>query len=165
MGTGLAIAGITLAAGSGILGAKQTIEAGKIQAGEAEVAAEQEELGAVQREADRKARLASALASQNAASGAKGIAAFEGSPLSIMEADIEAEKEGTKRDIFQSELAAKSLRARGRMSKRMAEAQASLGLLGTAGSLGTQVGLATMGGGTSSGDGSGPTPGTGMGGR
>ncbi len=47
---------------------------------ESQIKSEQEDLGAKQREADRKERLAIALASQNATAGAKGVAAFEGSP-------------------------------------------------------------------------------------
>ena len=97
---------------------------------EAETAARQEELGAVQRESDRKQALARALASQNAAAGAKGIMAFEGSPLSVLQADIEAEEEATQRDIYQSKLAAMTARARGSIAKKQAYTQSAIGLLG-----------------------------------
>lgn len=98
-----------------------TIEAGKAQQREAETAALAEEAAGVSREADRKARLAQALASQNAAAGASGIAAFEGSPLTIMKADIAKEGEATQRDIFQTNLRARTLRARGTIAKRQAK--------------------------------------------
>lgn len=103
-----------------------TIEAGKAQQREAETAALAEEAAGVSREADRKARLAQALASQNAAAGASGIAAFEGSPLTIMKADIAKEGEATQRDIFQTNLRARTLRARGKIAKRQARTSGML---------------------------------------
>jgi len=108
---------------------QQTKAAGKIARGEAEVAAKQEELAAVQREGDRKARLAEALASQNAAAGAGGIAAFEGSPLTILQEDIKSEKRATERDVFQTELGAMTLRARGKIAERQARTAANIGLI------------------------------------
>ena len=109
-----------------ILSAAGTIEAGKAQQREAETAALAEEAAGVSREADRKARLADALASQNAAAGASGIAAFEGSPLTIMKADIAKEGEATKRDIFQTNLNARTLRARGRIANKQAQTSGML---------------------------------------
>lgn len=143
MGSPLAVAGASLFLGSSVLQGRQGVTAAKIQAGDSEIAAEQEELGAIQRETDRKARLSAALASQNASAGAKGIAAFEGSPLSILESDISSEKEATQRDKFMSELSAKSIRSRGKMGVKIAKAQSALGLLGSAGSLALQGGLAS----------------------
>lgn len=95
-----------------------TVQAGKAQEREAETAALAEEAAGVSREADRKARLAQALASQNAATGASGIASFEGSPLTIMKQDQARESEATQRDIFQTNLRARTLRARGKIAKR-----------------------------------------------
>ena len=103
--------------------------AGKIAQIESEVAASQIELGAVSREADRKGRLARALASQTASAGSKGISAFEGSPLSVLEADIQAEKTGTERDVFSSELESMTTRARGVIARKQASAGATIGLL------------------------------------
>ena len=54
---------------------------GDIARGEAEVAAKSEEAAGVQREADRKGRLAEALASQNAAAGAGGEMGSTSMPL------------------------------------------------------------------------------------
>lgn len=102
---------------------------GKIQRGEAEVAAKSEEAAGVQREADRKAQLAEALASQNAAAGAGGIAAFEGSPLSVMQEDVRRESIATERDVFQTKLTALTLRSRGKIAERTAKAKATLGLI------------------------------------
>lgn len=97
-----------------------TLEQGKAQRREAETQALAEEAAGVSREADRKARLSEALASQNAAAGAAGIAAFEGSPLTILKEDIKREQKATQRDIFQTQLAAKTLRARGKIAERQA---------------------------------------------
>lgn len=100
---------------------------------EGEVAAKGEELGAIQREADRKGRLAEAIASQTASAGARGIAAFEGSPLSVLEADIEKEQVATERDIFQTRLSALTKRTRGRLAEKTAKAGAAFSLLGDVG--------------------------------
>ena len=100
-----------------------TLEQGAAMRRESETAAQAEEAAGVAREADRKAMLAEALASQNAAAGAGGIAAFEGSPLTILQQDIKREQKATQRDVFQTELAAKTLRAKG----KIAEKQARLG--------------------------------------
>lgn len=108
---------------------QQTKAAGKIAQGEAEVAAKQEELAAVQREGDRKNRLAEALASQNASAGARGVAAFEGSPLTILQEDIRREEKATERDIFQTKLKTMTIRARGALARKQAKTAASIGLL------------------------------------
>jgi hypothetical protein len=103
--------------------------AGEIAQREAEVIAKQEELGAIQREADRKGRLAEALATQTAQAGASGIAAFEGSPLTILGESIKAEETATERDIFQTRLSALTTRAKGRVAKSISESRAGLSLL------------------------------------
>jgi hypothetical protein len=102
----------------------QRVTAAKIQEGEADVAAQQEELAATQREADRKNRLANALASQIAGSGTKGISAFEGSPLSILQGDIQAEERATERDVFQTKLSALTTRAKGKIRRKQITAKA-----------------------------------------
>ncbi len=106
-----------------------------IATGDLTIAAEQEELGAKQREADRKERLAIALASQNAAAGAGGIAAFEGSPLTIMKEDIRREQVATERDLFSSQLASMTARSRGKVKQAGLRSQSLL----TAGSAAAQV--------------------------
>lgn len=108
---------------------QQRKTAAKAAEGEAKVAAQQEELGAIQRETDRKSRLATALASQTASAGARGVAAFEGSPLAVLEEDIRREEVATERDIFQTRLAALTTRARGKIARKQLTAQARIGLL------------------------------------
>lgn len=90
-----------------------------LERGEAEIAAKGEELRLEQREADRKDRLASALASQNAMAGAKGVAAFEGSPLTILQDSIEREQLATERDAFSTSISNMALRSRARSRQRM----------------------------------------------
>ena len=102
---------------------------GSIARGESEVAAQAEEAAGVSREADRKSRLAEALASQNASAGASGIAAFEGSPLSVMKEDVRREKVATERDVFQTKLNTMTLRARGKIAERQAKTGANIGLI------------------------------------
>ena len=135
----MAIAGVALSAGSSLLQFSQQKSAAKVQAFEAETQATAEELGAQQREADRKSRLADALASQNARAGAAGIAAFEGSPLAILEADIEAERVATERDVFQTELRTRALRAGAKIRGKQIKKGAEFGLLGSAGQLAFQA--------------------------
>lgn len=91
-----------------------------IALGESNIQAEQQELGAKQREADRKERLSIALASQNALAGAGGIAAFEGSPLTIMKEDVRREKQATARDVFSTKLETMTTRTRGKVAKQSA---------------------------------------------
>lgn len=138
----LLVGGSILSAGSAVAGFQAQRTAAEIQRGEADVAAQQEELGATAREADRKGRLAAALATQNATAGAKGIAAFEGSPLSILEADIAAEAEGTERDIFATELSALTTRAGAKVREKQLKTGATIGLLGSLGQSAVSAGFA-----------------------
>jgi hypothetical protein len=131
----MAFAPLAISAGLSLVQAGQKRKAGEIAAQEAEFTAGQVELGATQREADRKEVLARAMASQTASAGARGISAFEGSPLSILEADIAAEETATERDIFTSELEAMTLRARGQVAKQAAKTSAFTGLVGDFASL------------------------------
>lgn len=105
---------------------------GKIQQEELKAQATQEELAGKQREADRKGRLAQALASQSASTGARGIAGFEGSPLTILEEDISREETATERDVFQTQLAARTLRTRGKVARKQANLAATMGLIESA---------------------------------
>lgn len=119
-----------LAAGASLLGASQQVSAGQIAQIEADVESKQIETAAASREADRKAGLAEAAASQSAVSGASGIQ-FEGSPLSILEEDIRREEEASQRDIFQSRLGMQASQARGSVERRLATGKAITGLLQT----------------------------------
>lgn len=112
--------------------------AGKIAQRESETEAKQIELAAVQRETDRKAKLSRALATQIASIGVRGISAFEGSPLTILQADIEAEQTATERDKFQTRLAAMTTRTQGFVQKELSKAGAGMSLLSGASSIGLQ---------------------------
>jgi len=122
---------------------QQQKASGKIAQGQAEVQAKAEEAAGVSRESDRKARLAEALASQNASAGAAGITAFEGSPLSVMKEDIRREGQATERDVFQTKLRALTLRAGGKIARQQAKSQATLGLISD---VENKVSQATVGG-------------------
>tara|TARA_R110002096_G_scaffold394485_1_gene589786 strand:- start:509 stop:904 length:396 start_codon:yes stop_codon:yes gene_type:complete len=102
---------------------------GSIARGQSEVAAQAEEAAGVSRESDRKGRLAEALAAQNASAGTSGIAAFEGSPLSVMKEDVRREKVATERDAFQTKLKSMTLRAGGKIAERQAKSGANIGLI------------------------------------
>lgn len=121
--------------GASLLQYAGTRAAGRMQEVESETMARQEELGAVQREADRKQSLVRAMASQNAEAGAKGIAAFEGSPLAILQADIEQERTATTRDVELSKISAMTTRFRGKMARRQADFLATVGLIGDVGKI------------------------------
>lgn len=120
-------------AASGAAAASSSRRAADNLVRESKMREQQEELAATQREADRKARLAEALASQNAAAGAKGIAAFEGSPLTILQEDIRREEVATERDVFGSQLRGLSERIRGRTGAQSLRTQSDIRLLQTAG--------------------------------
>jgi hypothetical protein len=109
----MAQAAIPLMVMSSLMSAQSQLTAGKAAASEAKLTARTQELGATQREADRKERLASALATANAQAGAAGIAAFEGSPLTILQESIKAEETATERDQFNTRIASLTTRARG----------------------------------------------------
>lgn len=104
------------------------LRSGKMQQGQAEVTAQQQELQVVQREADRKDRLASALSTQRAQAGASGISAFEGSPLTILDDSIRREEVATERDKFQTSISALAIRSAGRTRRKSMEASAILNL-------------------------------------
>jgi len=93
------------------------MKAGKQKAYDLEMETKQDEIATIQRESDRKRSLAEALASQNAMAGMKNIAAFEGSPLSIMEEDRTKEKKGTSRDQFEARIRKRVRRSQGKNAK------------------------------------------------
>ena len=113
MGEAVAIASLAAAVGTSLLSVNQQARAGKQSAREAELSAQTEEVAATQRETDRKERLAKAMATANAQAGAAGIAAFEGSPLTILQESIRNEETATERDRFNTRISALTTRARG----------------------------------------------------
>jgi hypothetical protein len=121
-------AAIVIGATSGVLSASQTLSAGKIADIESKTEAKQIETAAASREADRKEDLNVALSSQMAGAGARGIG-FEGSPLAVLQEDERKEKEATRRDTLQSQLAAQSARTRGKVAKSQSKGAAFTSLL------------------------------------
>ena len=120
---------IALIAGSSLLSAGSQIKAGKAAASEAEITARTQELAGTQREADRKNRLAEALATANAQSAAAGIKAFEGSPLTIMQEGIKSEETATERDAFNTRLSALTTRSKGQNAKSASKISALTSLM------------------------------------
>jgi len=118
-----AAATAAVTAGGSLMSANLQKDAGEIAKKEAETQAQIEELGAVQREGDRKRQLINAMAAANARAGASNVAAFEGSPLTILQEQIQQEETATERDLFNTRLSALTTRSRG----RQLEAQASIG--------------------------------------
>lgn len=121
--------GLGLTAGSSLLQFGQQRAAASAAEAEGKFAAKQEKLAATQRETDRKERLATAMASQTASAGARGVLAFEGSPLTILQEDIRKEEVATERDIFGSKLAAAQARLQGSNRAKALKSGATIGLL------------------------------------
>lgn len=120
---------LAISAGASLLQFSGKKSASEIELLESESTAKQIELGATQREGDRMNNLARAMASQTASAGARGISAFEGSPLSILNADIEAAELAQERDTFQSDLASMTTRVGGRVRKQLQDTSAQVGLI------------------------------------
>jgi hypothetical protein len=112
-----------------LLSAGTQVQAGRQAVKESELTAQTQELAASQREVDRKERLATAMATANANAGASGIAAFEGSPLTILQQSIEAEQTATERDAFNTRIGALTTRARGKSAQSQARLSAAGSLL------------------------------------
>lgn len=100
--------------------------AGKTQKGEYDLEAKQIELGATQREADRKERLSRALGTMSARSSANGVSGFEGSPMAVMQEESRLADVAQERDAFMSQLQSMTAKARGRQVKSGAKAQSLL---------------------------------------
>ena len=125
MGEAVGIASLVLSLGTSLASANQQARAGKQSLREAELTAQTEELAATQREGDRKERLAKAMATANAQAGAAGIAAFEGSPLTILQESIRNEETATERDRFNARISALTTRARGESARSTARVGAA----------------------------------------
>jgi len=138
----MAAAPLIVAAGSSLLAAASTERQSSLESSQAEVAASQQDLQVTQREADRKDRLANSLATQNALAGAKGIAAFEGSPLTILEDSIERERVATERDVFSTELNNLAMRSTAK-SRRRASQIGNVASLAQRGSQLSQIGTSS----------------------
>lgn len=102
--------------------------AGEAAKQEGKLAAKQIDVGVTAREADRKEQLARAMATTIAQSGAKGVSAFEGSPVSVISEGLRLEGQASERDKFTSDLQKLTAKARGRVAKQSIRAQSSANL-------------------------------------
>ena len=103
--------------------------AGKMAMRESKLEGKRLNLQSLSREADRKEALAKAMATANAASGTRGIAAFEGSPLAVLnrlESDVDKDQE---RDDFMTGLAKTTSKYRGRTRKAGYQSQGAQSLI------------------------------------
>lgn len=128
----MAVAPLIVGAATSLASVAARESQASLERGEAEIAAKGEELRLKQREADRKDRLASALASQNAMSGARGVAAFEGSPLTVLQDSIDRENLASERDAFSTEISNMSIRSTSRARQRMQRFRSGAALFQTA---------------------------------
>ena len=108
--------------GAGLTASKIAKQQGKLET-------RQIRLNALSREADRKDALAKAMASANARSGTKGIAAFEGSPLAILNNMERQEADTSQRDQYMTDLAATTAKYKGKQSALGYQSQASTALM------------------------------------
>lgn len=131
-------------AGAGLMGAATSYRmgsiAGEMGKQEAKTAAKGLELELTQREADRKEMLAKQLATVIASSGASGISAFEGSPLSVLRSTVRESDISAERDRFNTDLQKMTMRARARMAKQTGRVAGLAGLM----SAGVQSGAQAM---------------------
>lgn len=114
----MAVTSLVVGLATSLAGAAMKEGQASLERDEAEIAAKQEELAVKQREADRKDRLAGALATQNAMAGARGVAAFEGSPLTVLQDSIEREQLATERDTFSTRMQTMGMRQVARTRQR-----------------------------------------------
>lgn len=128
----MATAALAATAAASLLSVGAQVQSGRTAAKEAELTAQIEETAATQREADRKERLAKALATANARAGASGIRAFEGSLLTILQQSVEQEKIASERDAFNTRISSLVTRARGRSAKTQSQIGATSSLLKSA---------------------------------
>ena len=89
---------------------KHASQAASLASREGDMAAEMEDIAAMQRETDRKLDLARAVSSTRAKASGSGILTNVGSPLSVIEEQIRQEKTDTERDKFNTKIAAQSAR-------------------------------------------------------
>ena len=111
-----------------LVGGIAQVQGGRIANYEAKTEAAGIETAAAAREADRKEALARAASSQMAGAGAAGIS-FEGSPLTVLEEDIQREERATERDRLNTRIQAQAARTRGKMARNMARFSAMSSLL------------------------------------
>lgn len=112
------------------LGAFAELEAGKIEERALKFAAEQEGVNAQIRSNERKQRLLSAMAANNAALGGRGITA-EGSPTTILQADYKAASKEAQQDLLNSRINQISLMSKAKSARTLSKLKAATSLLDT----------------------------------
>lgn len=117
-----------------LLQAGSALSAGKMAKRQSSLEGKQIRLNALSREVDRKESLAKALATANASSGTKGIAAFEGSPLAILEQMETNVADESERDKYMTNLASTTAKYKGKQAKAGYQSQAAMSILSNAGS-------------------------------
>lgn len=130
-----ALALLGIQAGGGLLAAQSEIEAGKIEERNLKFQAENETINARLRNNERMSRLLDVMAINNASLGMRGISS-EGSPQTILEADVRKASRGAQSDLFTARSASLSLRARASAARRTSNIRAASSLLGTAADIG-----------------------------
>ena len=122
-------AGMLLIGGGSLLGAKSTLDQGSMAREQAKTEATAIETQAAQREADRKDRLLKVMASQSAMAGAGGVAAFQGSPLAVLDENIRQSEKAQEREDLATKVGVTTARTRGKVAYRQSRLQAATGLL------------------------------------
>lgn len=142
-GTALGGTAATTTAAGGFLGLSSAAWAGistagsmlmQVQAGNAQKAAyeqqaQQEEFEAKDREVQRRKRLIASLASQNAARGASGVRAFEGSPAAMMQNDMKEFEYDQKMAAANTAMSTSSLLTSGQHAQQSGYMSAGTSLL------------------------------------
>ncbi len=118
-------------AGTSLFSAKLASDAAKQEARALEFQAENESINARIRNNERTERLLDAIAANNAAAGARGVSAFSGSPLTILEQNIKKTNRRSIADFENAKLNELSLRSRSFATRRSAQIKAFGSLLGT----------------------------------
>lgn len=127
---------LTAQAGSGLLSAYSSRQAGEAQARELKFAKKQEFAAAEEREIARKNRLLDALASQNVQAGMGGVQ-MTGTPFEIMMQDVKAAEREQESDDLQTKIRGMSLSMQASAAKRMGRTQALATLMSTGADIGT----------------------------
>jgi len=111
------------------LGVMSELQAGEIESNALKTQIQQEKLNAQLKSNERKQRLLSAMATNNAALGARGITS-EGSPTTILQADFKEASKEAQQDLLTSRLNQISLFSRAKSAKQMSRLRAGASLLG-----------------------------------
>ena len=110
------------------LGIAAELQAGEIESQALKTQVEQEKLNAQIRSNERKQRLLSSMAANNAALGARGIT-VEGSPTTILQADYKAASREAEADLLSTRINTLSLMSRAKSARQLSKLRAGTSLL------------------------------------